>query len=189
MFLKFQNERGAPYSIIYFMLQNNPLWLLHFYENLTEHNLLESHFLFLGTLQTHPSPLSACTHSLGWLFWCSALMWFLETSKYFFPLEVWELEQEMTQCQSFSSAFPGTQNTPWAPDSLFSVITAQYFLVPFMDLSNARPLIILIFVKVQLKMNVSYQVTVLYAVPKLWCFKESKVSCFSWFPPLDPSIK
>lgn len=42
----------------------------------------------------------------------NALMWFLETSKCFSPLEVWEQEQEMTQCQSFSSAFPGTQNTP-----------------------------------------------------------------------------
>lgn len=49
----------------------------------------------------------------------NALMWFLETRKCFSPLEVWEREQEMTQCQSFSSAFPGTQDTPWAPDSLF----------------------------------------------------------------------
>lgn len=38
-------------------------------------------------------------------------------------------------------------------------------------------------------MNVSYQVTVLYVLPKLWCLKGNKVSCLSWFPRLDPSMK
>lgn len=69
------------------------------------------------------------------------------------------------------------------------IIEAQGFLVPFMDLSNARSLIILIFVKIQLKINVSYQVTVLYILPTLWSLKRSKVSCLSLFPPLDPSMK
>lgn len=94
-------------------------WLLCSYDNLTGHNLLESHFLFLWILQTHPRHLRACKHSSsGWLSWCQCLD-VVPGDQQMFPLEVWEREQEMTQCQSFSSAFPGTQNTPWAPDSLF----------------------------------------------------------------------
>lgn len=69
------------------------------------------------------------------------------------------------------------------------VIEAWGFLVPHMDLSDARSLIILIFVKIQLKINVSYQVTVLCILPTLWSLKRSKVFCLSLFPPSDPSMK
>lgn len=69
------------------------------------------------------------------------------------------------------------------------VIEAWGSLVPHMDLSDARSLIILIFVKIQLKINVSYQVTVLYILPTLWSLKRSKVFCLSLFLPLDPSMK
>lgn len=124
----------------------------------------------------------------------NALMWFLETSKCF-PLKSKSGSRKWLSVNHFHQHFLEHRTPPELQIHCFSVsgnvhvIPAQYFWVPFMDLSNARSLIILIFVRIQLKMNVRYQVTVLYILPKLWCLQRNRVSCWPWFLALDPSMK
>lgn len=172
-------------------------WLLCSYDNLTRHNLLESHFLFLWILQTHPRRLWACKHSSsGWLSWCQCLDVVPGDQQMFPPpLKSESRSRKWLSVNHFHQHFLEHRTPPELQIHCFSVsgkvhvIPAQYFWVPFMDLSNARSLIILIFVRIQLKMNVRYQVTVLYVLPKLWCLQRNKVSCWPWFLALDPSMK